>query len=250
MHVHYFVFRGKNYLGMKKMKRKLKTIRKRKRRVRIEDLPLSGIRESLIKDLTKNLAKQIDKEIFEKKYAPVKEVLKLVGAGAFLAASLVAPNLPLVLKPFLNSQEEYEAWKRFNIPYLKRTLKRLEQQKLVEFDEEERRQVIKITDGGRRRILKYAIDELAIEKPKFWDGRWRLVSYDVPVKIRSLCHIFREYLRAWGFYSLHESVYLHAYPCEKQVEFLREYLGIGEYVRIFTVAKIENDRPFKDFFGV
>lgn len=200
--------------------------------------------------LARVLSKQIGKEIFEKKYAPTREILILVGAGAFLAASAVLPGLPRVLKPFLNKKKEYEAWKRFNIPYLKRTLKRLEQQKLVEIDEEEEAQVVKITEEGKKRILKYALETLTIKKPRVWDGKWRLVSYDVPRQLKNLRDTFRDYLKAWGFYELHKSVYLHAYPCEKEVEFLREYLGIGKYVRIFVVSKIENDEPFRKFFGV
>lgn len=203
-----------------------------------------------IEELAKILAKQIDAEVFEKKYAPVRDVLKLVGAGAFLAASVVAPGLPRALKPFRGDSEEYEAFKRFNIPYLKQTLKRLEKQKLVEIDEERGQQVIKITNAGRQKILRFALNELAVEKPKYWDGKWHLVSYDVPENFRVVRNILNEYLKAWGFYPLHKSVYLHAYPCEEQVEFLREYLGVGKWVRIFTVAKIENDKVFVDFFGV
>lgn len=229
---------------------KIGRITKREIKVRLEDLPLSTLKESQIKIIARILAKQIDKEIFEKKYAPVKDILKLVGAGAFLAASVAIPNLPLILKPFLINQTDYEVWKRFNIPYLKRTLKRLEAQKLVEIGEENSLQVVKITNVGRRRILKCALDELAIEKPKVWDGKWRLISYDIPKNLKNLRAVFRDYLRAWGFYPLHESVFLHAYPCFKQVEFLREYLGIGEYVRFFVVSKIENDTPFKEFWGV
>jgi len=223
---------------------------KRKKKVRIENLSVSTIDESLILDISKSLARQIDKKEFEKKYASVKSILTLVGAGAFLAASLVIPNLPLALKPFLNNQKEYEVWKRFNIPYLKRTLNRLEQQKLVEIIEEKGLQVVKITESGKRRILRHAIDELLIEKPRVWDGKWRLVSYDIPGNLKQLRKMFRERLCVWGFFPLHESVLLHAYPCEKQVEFLREYLGVGEHIRIFTVSKIENDKPFKDFFGI
>lgn len=203
-----------------------------------------------IEELAKVLSKQIDAEIFEKKYAPVRDVLKLVGAGAFLAASVVAPGLPRALKPFRSDSEEYEAYKRFNIPYLKRALERLEQQKLVELDEEEGVQVVKVTEAGRQKILRFALGELAIEKPKYWDGNWYLVSYDVPEDFKFKRMILNEYLRAWGFYPLHQSVFLHAYPCEEQVEFLREYLGVGKYVRIFTVTKIENDLSFKSFFGV
>ena len=225
---------------------------KRKKKVRIEDLSVSKIDESLILNISKSLAKQIDKKEFEKKYAPVKTILTLVGAGVFLTASLVAPNLPLVLKPFLKNQreKEYEVWKRFNISYLKRTLYRLEQQKLVEIKDEKGIQVVKITEFGKRRILRHAIDELLIEKPRIWDGKWRLVSYDIPGNLKVLRKTFRERLCVWRFFPLHESVLLHAYPCEKQVEFLREYLGVAEYVRIFTVSKIKNDKPFRDFFGI
>lgn len=225
-------------------------LKRRKRKVRLENLATSKINEAIIADIAKNLGRQIDKKNFERKYASIKTILTLVGTGVFLTASLAIPNLPLALKPFLKNQDEYDAWKRFNIPYLKRTLRRLEKQKLVEVSNEKDFQIVRITESGKRRILKYAIDELSIEKPKFWDGKWRLVSYDIPGNLKILRKIFRERLCVWGFFPLHESVLLHAYPCEKQVQFLREYLGVGEYVRIFTVTKIENDKIFRDFFGI
>ncbi len=205
-----------------------------------------------IDQLAKTLARQIDKKVFEKKYAPAKAILKLVGGGAFLIAAMIMPGLPLVLKPFIDEKrkEEYEVWKRFNIPYLKRTLLRLEKQKLVEIAEEKGRQVVKITNQGKQKIIKMALDELTVEKPKIWDGKWRLVSFDLPEKLAKERKRFVEYLRVWGFYPLHKSVYLHAYPCFEQVEFLREYMNVGEYVRNFVVSKIENDKLFEDFFGV
>lgn len=209
-----------------------------------------GLSEKDIDQLAKVLSKQIDKRAFAEKYAPVKEVLKLVGAGVFLAASIAIPNLPVALKPFLKHDDEYEAWKRFNIPYLKRTIERLEKQKLVEIADEHGMQVIKITSQGRQKILKIALDNLAVEKPAVWDRKWRIVSFDLPEKQKRLRKILVEYLKAWGFYPLHKSVYLHAYPCLDQIEYLRQYMGINEYVRIFTVIGIENDALFKEFFAV
>lgn len=208
--------------------------------------------EQKVNQLAKVLSRQIDKEVFERAYVPIKEVLKLVGIGLFVAGSLVMPNLPLALKPLLDKQrkDEVKAWKRFNIPYLRRSLDRLEKQKLVEVGEENGMQFVKITSQGRKRLIKMALDELAVEKPRVWDGRWRLISFDLPEKLANTRKVLVEYLKAWGFYLLHESVYLHAYPCFKQVEFLREYLRVGEYVRIMTVSEIENDKLFRDFFGV
>ena len=209
--------------------------------------------ENNIDQLAKVLSKQIDKEIFLKKYAPARKVLILVGAGAFLTASILMPNLPLALRPFLDKKrkDEREVWKRFNIPYLKRTLDRLEKQRLVEVTHADNgKQLIQITNQGKQRVLKLALDELKIEKPKIWDRRWRLISFDLPEKMASVRKILVEYLSAWEFYPLHKSVYLHAYPCLKEVDFLREYLGVGKYVRMFTVSEIENDAQFKEFFGI
>lgn len=206
--------------------------------------------DHLLTDIAHMLSIRLEKEQDKKKYTPVKTVLKMIGVGVFLSAALVAPNVSQLAKSFLRNDEEYEIWKRFNIPYLKRTLNRLEQQKLVEIGEKDGKQTVTLTENGKKKILQYAIDELVIEKPKNWDKTWRLVSYDIPVEMRQIQHIFREYLKTWGFYLFHESVLLHAYPCEKQIEFLREYLGIGQYVRIFTVTKIENDTQFRTFFGV
>lgn len=232
--------------GIKKVKPRKPASKKRKERQRIEDLPLPG---DQINYLAKTLAKQIDKEIFEKKYAAVADILTLVGVGAFLAASVAIPNLPRALRLFYNPKEN-KAWKRFNTPYLKRVLKRLEEQKLVETETTKGYQIVKITNRGRRRILKHSLDKLEIKKPKVWDSKWRLVSYDIPNDKHRRRDIIRRYLQDWGFYPLHASVFLHAYPCEREVEFLREYLRIGKFVRIFIVAKIENDESFREFFGV
>lgn len=231
-----------------KVNDKVKKIKRRAKTQKSEDLPLpSGEKVDF---LAKTLIQEMAADAFKRKYAPVASVLKLAGAGAFIAASFALPNLPLALKPFIRNENEYEIWKRFNIPYLKRTLRRLEKAKLVEIGEEKGMQVVKITDGGRRKILRYALDKIRIKKPKFWDGKWLLVAFDLPEKSAHIRQTFLAYLKDWGFYPLQESLYLHAFGCGKEIEFLREYLGIGEYIRIFQVTKIENDELFREFFGV
>lgn len=223
----------------------------RKPKQKIENLPLTPEIEREVATLCQSLLRNIDQQERAEKYAKVALVLKLVGAGAFIVASLAFPTLPMAIKPFLSTdRKDGEAWKRFNLRYLKRTLARLEREKLVKISEEDGAEVVTLTQSGKRRVLKFAIDEIAIEKPKSWDGTWWLVSYDIPRHLDHLRAYFREYLRAWRFYPLHESMYLHAYPCNKEVVFLREYLGIGQYVRIFRVAAIENDQIFRDFFDV
>lgn len=202
--------------------------------------------EPYFKDIAKTLARQK----FEERYEGPAQILKLVGAGAFLATAVVAPGLGRALNPIVRDLTAEEPWRKYNIPYLKRSLARLEQQKLVVVRTVGTAKEVEITSEGKKRILRMALDELTIKKPANWDGYWRLVSYDIPKDLSPTREAFTDYLRAWGFYPFQESLYLQAYPCERPVEFLREYFGIGKYVRIIKVLKIENDQLFRQFFYV
>lgn len=198
-----------------------------------------------IDKIAKFLFKKMEDDLKERKFLGVKKILSLVGAEVLSFLDWYPKNWA-----YLKDPEAYEVTKRFNIPYLKRTLRRLEKQKLVEIKEKKGKQIVKITDAGRVKILKYAIDEIKLKAPKKWDGYWWLVSYDLPEKMARFRNILRHYFLSWGFYPLHESVYLHAYPCRDETTFLKEYLGIGEYIKIFKVQVLENDKIFKEFFGV
>ena len=106
----------------------------------------------------------------------VKDVLLLIGAGSFVAASFVMPGLPLLAKPFLDKKrnEEMNAWKKFNTGRLKQVLKRLHEQKVVDVSETKDGFVVTITDKGKRKMLKYDLDEFSLTKKK-WDKKWRII---------------------------------------------------------------------------
>ena len=84
-----------------------------------EDLPLSSKNKEYVSGLSQTLCKQIEKQILKEKYAPISAVLKFVGAGAFLAASIAVPTLPMAIKPFLKEEKEWDAVCIFRArPYL------------------------------------------------------------------------------------------------------------------------------------
>ena len=225
-------------------------IGKNEKKRRLEDIPISSELAASINDLSRTLLKDVFINKAEEVWTNAESVLKLVGMGAFLAAAIVTPNITRVFKPLSYDPKEKDVWKRFNIPYLKRKLKRLERQKLVVIKNVGGETQIEITNSGQKRILKFALEKLAVKKPKVWSGHWYLVSYDVPNSLSHLRAVIREYFRAWGFYPIQESVYLHAYPCEQVIAFFREYLGIADCVRIFQVSKIEDDAEFRKYFDI
>ena len=123
-------------------------------------------------------------------------------------------------------------------------------QKLVKIQEHDGDQVVTLTKNGKRRVLKYSLGDLTIDKQKNWDGKWRLVLYDVSNNRRVLRDLFREMLKSLGFYQLQESVWIYPYPCENQISFLREYYGVGNEVIYVVAKKLEDDTPYRTYFGV
>lgn len=206
--------------------------------------------EKYIDRFAKILSSRIEKDVLARKYAPAKVVLKLVGAGAFLAASIAVPNLPLALKPFLRREDPHQSWKRFNIPYLRRTLERLEKQRLVEIVDDHGTQVVRITKIGQKKILTQALDTLSPRKPKTWNHQFTLVSFDLPEHLAGKRKQLASYLKAWNFYPLQKSVYLHAYPCREELDLLGEYLAIPQYILVCTVTQINHQQTYKEFFDL
>lgn len=234
---------------MKKVKRKLIKSRKAKRSVdRLLPLPT----DEKIAAVARIIEKTVHRETLRRKYAPVKTVLTLLGVGTLVGLSLVSPAALVLAKPFVDAKRERERdeWKRYNPYFLRRTIHRLRRQKLVTISEKDGESVVELTQNGKRRILRYALDDLQIEKQKIWDGKWRLVIYDVAEKKRVLRDVFRRTLQSLGFLQLQESVWLCPYPCEREISFLREYFGVGNEVLYIIAQHLEDDMPYKAYFGI
>jgi len=206
--------------------------------------------EELLRSLTEILARQLEEK--ERYYRDEKQrrILLSLARGAMLVVLLAAPGSGKVLKHFIWEKSNKESWKVFNKTYLRRAIKRLEKKKIVEIEEKDGVGVVKLTDKGRGNIFKFGLEELKIPKPDKWDGKWRVVIYDVLHGNKTARDKLRNHLLKAGFYPLQKSVFLHAYPCQKEVEFLRYYLGVGGEVRFITAQGIENDEEFRLYFGV
>ena len=207
--------------------------------------------EKQIETLAKLLYEKTIRDKKDKVYASTKTVLSVLGMGVTIAAVLIAPK---AASTFINtfSQEEnpWKDWKKFNLSYLRQTLRRLQKQKLVEIKDISGKQQITITQKGKTKILEYSVHELEITKPKNWDKKWRVIIYDIPNRKKYLQELMRETLKNLGFFAIQESVYVIPYPCYKEIEFLREYYHVGPYIKYLLVARLEDDSVYKTYFGL
>lgn len=210
-----------------------------------------AIDDALLKELTVAILHQRKEEETEGRQEKIKQVLLFLAAGTALATTFVLPGMARVFRDFFRpDRSEWDEWRMFNRGYLRRAIKNLERQKIVEIKDGGGYGEVILTEKGKKKILRFGLESLKITKPNHWDGKWRMVFYDVYDIRKNVRERFRGYLKGAGFYPLQKSVYLHAYPCEKEVEFLKYFLGIAGEVRLVIAEKIEDDKEFREYFGV
>lgn len=170
-------------------------------------------------------------------------LLNLLKAGAALAVAVTAPNALRVLKPLI----EQPKWDKYYPSSIERHTMKLWRKGLVEVKETEAGYVVAITERGKRELLTYDIEQMAIERQNPWDGKWRMVFFDIPTGHEAR-NIFRENLISMGFFQMQKSVYVHPFPCTKQIKFLREVYEMPHSVKLATIEHLENDEDLRRFF--
>jgi hypothetical protein len=221
---------------------------KTKSRLDTVNYPLPS-NEAIIK-LSQILIKQNDYREKTNKYAPVKQILSLIGFGAVISAAILAPKSAPLLIPLVKKSPDYNMWKKYNISYLHRTLKRLEEQKQIQVEEIHGERVVVLSNAGKRKILHLSLETLQIERPKNWDHKWRLVLYDIPDSGKHWRDAIKSTLKTIGFYQIQKSVYIYPYSCFEQIEFIREYYSVGKQLQYMLVDQIEDDEAYKTYFDL
>jgi len=98
---------------------------------------------------------------------------------------------------------------------------------------------VTITPAGAYRLTKASLDEIVIPSMDKWDGKWRLVSYDLPSSKKSERYELTRHLNRMGFLLLHKSLWVHPHACFEQLDRLLDALIIKKYVAFFEVAKFD-----------
>lgn len=110
---------------------------------------------------------------------------------------------------------------------------------------------VALTKEGKKRAGKYQIDDLYIERPNKWDGKWRIVIFDIPNSSHIIRNIFRRKLKEFGFYLLQKSVWIYPFKCQEEINFLREFLGVNkQQIQVLEVNRLENDNFLRKVFKI
>ena len=98
------------------------------------------------------------------------------------------------------------------------------------------------TKSGEKILRDWQMSDYKIKRPKKWDGKWRVIIFDIPEKKRGIRNQIREIILTAGFQRLQDSVWVYPYDCEDVIGLMKNDLGVGKYLLYMIVDQIENDR--------
>lgn len=141
-------------------------------------------------------------------------------------------------------------WDEYYKSSVKNGVDKLLRKGQVEVRETEEGIMVRITDRGRTAVIKRKLEEVGIAKPTKWDGKWRMVFFDVEELERGKRDLFRKWLVRLGLRRMQKRVWVHPYPLDDEIKFLREIVRVPHGVKLVTAERIENDEDLKDWFDL
>jgi DNA-binding transcriptional regulator PaaX len=174
-------------------------------------------------------------------------LLYLAIAGAITIAATSPYFLLNIAKGILRNKKYFK--KKLDERKIARLIERLKRNRLIILNEEDGKFKIELTEKGKRVVKEIQFEKMEIERPAIWDGKWRVVIFDIPEKYRKRARdALREKLKKLEFFRLQKSVWVIPYPCEKEIQFLCELFEIIPFVNIIIAENIYNDIKLRKYF--
>lgn len=166
-----------------------------------------------------------------------KEIIKAIGLGLFIAASIAIPNLPMAIQPILKMRGKVG---------FDKLLKRLEKKRIIYLGGEK----IKLTKKGRVLLKEIYLSNIKIQIPKKWDGKWWVVAYDIPEIYKKSRNIFRSFLERNDFFRIQKSLWAFPYNCKEEIAVIAKDINILPFVVVMSTDNLPNRRDLEEYYNI
>lgn len=181
-----------------------------------------------------------------------KTILKYLLTAGLVAVAATNPRFgSSILRAAIREHNRQNWFKKNNRENFYSAFSYLRKKGLIHVEYKGQQMYFSLTDEGRKRAGRYKVDDLKIEKPKKWNGKWHILIFDIKDKQRLKREALRGKLKELELYQLQKSVWVCPYGFEKQIKLLRDFFGLtdGE-MKIIVADSIENDKLIRAFFGI
>ncbi len=111
--------------------------------------------------------------------------------------------------------------------------------------ERNNKRFLKITNKGQ---LEKLLQKAGLDKSQRWDGKWRVLTFDIPENFHHLRDHFRWLLKKNNFKKLQASVFVSPYPLNRDaIRYLKETKLIN-FIRVMKVEEMDNDKDLRKMF--
>lgn len=167
-------------------------------------------------------------------------ILETVKTAGLISISVIAPNVLKSMKQlgFIQSPRQKE--------YIASSASRMVKNGLLEFNG----RYYELTSLGEKLLRRWKLSNYHLEKPRKWDGKWRMVIFDIPEKKRGIRKQVTSIFTQAGLVRLQDSVWVYPYDCEKIIGLMKTELGVGKDILYVIANKIENDKYLKKEFDL
>jgi DNA-binding transcriptional regulator PaaX len=173
-------------------------------------------------------------------------VLETIALAGILSMAVVAPNAIQALSLFGYGKKKYS---QRDYQVVRSTAYRLQKDGIIAAEDYDGDVMMYLTKAGERKLAEYRAHALKKEfSQEQWDGKWRVVIFDIRETRRSRRDWLRRELVQIGFIRLQNSVWATPYPCEEFISLLKVDGGLGASTLFLTVEKIENDEQLRKKF--
>jgi DNA-binding PadR family transcriptional regulator len=177
-----------------------------------------------------------------------KFLLMFIALGGIAFVGAVIPGIAKLLDEF---ESENSKEKKYSKKQIDSALSGLKRNKFIKIIKEKDGIIkIRLTNKGKKRILKMSLDSIEIKKPNKWDGKWRIVIFDIPTKHNYAREALRRKIRDLGFRQLQKSVWIIPYECEDEILFVAEVFEVEKYIEIITASNLLHEKEIKKIFKI
>lgn len=172
-------------------------------------------------------------------------LLRSLAATGIISIALVAPKMTRLLKELDRPAKSREQLYR----RISQGVNRLAQDGLVTVSGTYGERRVGLTEKGLEVLEQIEFGEYEIPEPAFWDGKWRVLIFDINERRRRVRDQLRRLLQGKGFVRIQDSVWVYPYPCDEFISLIRAHLksSVGE-VRSFVAEALESDKPLREHF--
>lgn len=167
--------------------------------------------------------------------------LALVILAGVATIATVAPGLSILARGYRRSQY-------YSQSQISGSVYNLKKRGLIEEDRRQNSKRLVLTKKGEAYFQRILFKNVCLPIQEKWDGKWRFVLFDIPVKYTKARDALRFRLKVLGFYQYQKSVWAYPYPCEKEILYVADYFGVGRFIEIFEAGCISNDKELKKHF--